>query len=230
VKDTIENYWQGPARTDLATSLRRAEAQGYTPFIVQTMREHALPPEFFYLALQESRFNTEAVGPETRWGIAKGMWQFIPTTAQQYGLRIGPRADARVVDPQDERHDFEASTRAAARYLQTIYSTKAQASGLLVIASYNWGEHRVVSKLERLPGPQGIPQGALEGIPENPEDRNYWRFLREYSERMPEETKDYVLKIFSAAVIGQNPQLFGFDFENPLQKYMEAPADPQAVS
>ena len=230
VKDTIENYWQGPARTDLATSLRRAEAQGYTPFIVQTMREHALPPEFFYLALQESRFNTEAVGPETRWGIAKGMWQFIPTTAQQYGLRIGPRADARVVDPQDERHDFEASTRAAARYLQTIYSTKAQASGLLVIASYNWGEHRVVSKLERLPGPQGIPQGALEGIPENPEDRNYWRFLREYSERMPEETKDYVLKIFSAAVIGQNPKLFGFDFENPLQKYMEAPADPQAVS
>ncbi len=231
VKQTIETYWKTPGgRSRLSSAIRRAEENGYTPFIVQTMQAHALPPEFFYLALQESNFDVEAVGPETRWGIAKGMWQFIPSTAEQYGLRIGPRYDSRVVDPQDERHDFEKSTRAAAKYLQTIYSTKAQASGLLVIASYNWGEHRVVSKLERLPGPQGIPSGALEGIPENPDDRNYWRFLREYSDRMPEETKDYVLKIFSAAVIGHNPQLFGFDFENPLQKYMEAPAGPQAVS
>ena len=231
VRQTIDTYWKTPAgRSRLTGAIQRAEENGYTPFIVNTMRAHALPPEFFYLALQESNFDPYAIGPETRWGIAKGMWQFIPETAERYGLRIGPRADVRVEDPQDERHDFQKSTRAAARYLQTIFSTKAQASGLLVIASYNWGEHRVIRKLEQLPGPQGIPQGALEGIPENPEDRNYWRFLREYSDRMPEETKDYVLKIFSAAVIGHNPALFGFDFENPLQKYMEAPAAPQMTS
>lgn len=230
VKDTIEEYWLGPARQDFVQSIKRAEAAGYTPFIVRTMRDHGLPPEFFYLALQESRLNTEAVGPSTRWGIAKGMWQFIPSTAQQYGLRIGPRSDARVVDPQDDRHDFRKSTRAAAQYLQTIYSTKAQASGLLVIASYNWGEHRIINKLERLPGPQGIPQEALEGIPRDPNERNYWRFLTEYSDRMPEETKDYVLKVVAAAVIGQNPRLFGFEFDNPLQSYMEAPTAPGAVS
>lgn len=228
VRQTIDRFWKGPARTDLVQSIQRAERLGYTPFIVQTLQQHGLPPELFYLALQESRFDTSAVGPETRWGIAKGMWQFIPSTAQRYGLQPGPRADARAVDPQDERHDFEKSTRAAARYLQTIYSTKAQASGLLVVASYNWGEHRVINKMERLPGPQGIPQQALAGIPEDPDERNYWRFLREYRDRMPEETKDYVLKIFSAAVIGHNPPVFGFDFENPLQKYMEAPAPSQA--
>jgi len=230
VRQTINNFWKGPARTDLVASIHRAERLGYTPFIVRTMQEHGLPPELFYLALQESRFNPEAVGPETRWGIAKGMWQFIPSTAQRYGLQTGPRADTRAVDPMDERHDVEKSTRAAARYLQTIYSTTAQASGLLVVASYNWGEHRIISKMERLPGPQGIPSEALQGIPEDPDERNYWRFLREYRDRMPEETKDYVLKIFSAAVIGHNPQVFGFDFENPLQKYMEAPVPSQAAA
>ena len=89
-----------------------------------------------------------------------------------------------------------------------------------MIASYNWGEHRIVNKLEELPGPQAIPQEALEGIPEDPTARNYWRFLGEYADRMPEETKDYVLKIFSAAVIGEHPQQFGFDFDNPLAPYM----------
>lgn len=230
VKETINSFWLGPARSDFVQVIQRAEREDYTPFIVETMQAHGLPPEFFYLALQESRFNVSAIGPRTRWGIAKGMWQFIPSTGRRYGLRIGPRADLRVVDPRDERHDFEASTRAAARYLQTIYGTKAQASGLLVIASYNWGEHRVVDRMEELPGPQRIPDAALEGIPHDPDALNYWQFLTEYSNRMPAQTKEYVLKIFSAAVIGQNPRLFGFDFDNPLGPYIEAPANSPPAS
>ena len=223
VKEVIQTHWRGPARRGFVRSIRRAERKGYTSFIVNTMQDHDLPPEFFYLALQESRFRTDAVGPRTRWGIAKGMWQFIPKTARKYGLKVGPRVDQRVVDPQDERHSFKTSTEAAADYLKRIYSTRAQASGLLVIASYNWGEHRVVDKMRELPGPQGIPEEAVEGIPENPKSRNYWQFLTEYEDRMPAETKDYVLKIFSAAVIGQNPKLFGFSFENPLRDPLEAP-------
>jgi soluble lytic murein transglycosylase-like protein len=198
--------------------------------IVKTLRAHGLPPELFYLALQESRFDPAAVGPRTRWGIAKGMWQFIPKTARRYGLELGPRVDQRVTDPQDERHDVKKSTQAAADYLQTIYSTRAQASGLLVVASYNWGEHRVVEKMERLPGPQHIPESAVKDIPADPSERTYWQFLTTYENRMPEETKDYVLKIFAAAVIGQDPRLFGFSFDNPLKEHLEAPADPQAVS
>jgi hypothetical protein len=151
------------------------------------------------------------------------MWQFIPSTGRRFGLVVGPREEMRVYDPMDERHDLVRSTEAAAKYLLDIYSTLAQASGLLVIASYNWGEHRVVNKLESLPGPQSIPVEALEGIPEDPRERNYWRFLGEYSDRMPAETKDYVLKIFAAAVIGQNPRLFGIELDNPLQRHMEAP-------
>lgn len=223
VRTMINEYWLGPGRTRFIQGIRRAEEMGYTPLIVRTMQRYGLPPEFLYLALQESNFDPTVSGPRTRWGIAKGMWQFIPDTGRRFGLNVGPREDMRVFDPQDERHDFERSTEAAAKYLLEIYSTLAQASGLLVIASYNWGEHRVVNKLESLPGPQAIPVEAFEGIPEDPSERNYWRFLGKYSDRMPAETKDYVLKIFAAAVIGQNPRLFGFDFDNTLQRYMEAP-------
>ena len=34
--------------------------------------------------------------------------------------------------------------------------------------------------------------------------------------KIPNETYNYVFYIFSAAVIGENPKLFGFDFDNPL--------------
>lgn len=232
VKETIDNYWlREPYRSDFVNAIRRAEERGYTPFIVETMHEHGLPPEFFYLALQESRLREDVTGPPTRWGIAKGMWQFIPSTARQYGLRVGPREDTGICEAMDERCDFEKATKAAARYLQAIYSTEAQASGLLVIASYNWGEHRVVGYLERIPpGPQTIPEEVLEDIPQDPEKRNYWRFLNEYEDRMPAETKDYVLKVFAAAVIGQNPRLFGLDLDNPLRDYIEAAARTNMVS
>jgi soluble lytic murein transglycosylase-like protein len=222
VKQTIRDYWQTPAgRERFLRAVEMAERKGYARSIVETMHRYGLPAQFFYLALQESNFNVNAVGPPTRWGRAKGMWQFIAPTALLYDLDPGAYPDKVMVDPHDERHDFVKSTEAAARYLQSIYSTLAQASGLLAMASYNWGEHRVVDKLEDLPGPQAIPKAALDGIPENPSARNYWRFLGEYANRMPTETKDYVLKIFSAAVIGEDPRLFGFDSDNPLDAHMD---------
>ncbi len=220
VQQEIRDYWLAQGRSRFAGAIERAEENGYTPYIVRTMKEHGLPPEFFYLALQESNFQLDAVGPETRWGIAKGMWQFIPSTGRAYGLTIGPREDVRVFDDQDERHDVEASTVAAARYKAEIYSTLAQASGLLVMASYNWGENRIVSRLDQL----------FEGIPENPRERSYWRFLSEYEDRMPEETKQYVIRIFAAAVIGQNPRHFGFDFDNPLTPHIEEVADERLTT
>lgn len=222
VQRTIASYWRSTEGHErYAHAIHQAEKNGYIPRIVGTLRKYGLPPQFFYLPLQESNFNVRAIGPPTRWGRAKGMWQLIPSTAKRYNLDPGPYADSDAVDLQDERLDFGKSTETAARYLQTIYSTLAQASGLLVVASYNWGEHRVVDKLEQLPGPQAIPMAAFDGIPEDPKSRNYWRFLVEYRNRMPDETMDYVLKIFSAAVIGENPRLFGFDFDNPLRRYVE---------
>ena len=36
------------------------------------------------------------------------------------------------------------------------------------------------------------------------------------SRQYPQQTCDYVFYITSAAVIDENPRLFGFDFDNPL--------------
>jgi len=176
------------------------------------MSAHDLPPQFFYLALQESNFNIDICGPETKYGIAKGMWQFIPGTATKYGLRVGPLVKVRQADPRDERHHFGRSTLAAARYIRDIYNTEAQASGLLVMASYNWGERRVIR--------------LIRTLPENPRERNFWQVLRKYKKKIPKETYDYVFYIISAAVIGEDPRLFGFDFDNPLASAISQNSQP----
>jgi hypothetical protein len=192
--------WQQTGR--FANDLKRAQDSGFTHTIVNTFVAEGLPAQFFYLGMQESDFNPLAVGPPTRWGIAKGMWQFIPETGAKYGLQVGPFYQSPRADPQDERSNWGKATLAASRYVKDIYSTDAQASGLLVIASYNWGEQRVID--------------LIKTMPQNPRERNFWQLLDKYGNRLPQQTHDYVFNIVSAAVIGENPRLFGFDFDNPL--------------
>ncbi len=199
------NKWRRSTR--LKNAIRRIEENKYAPIIYRIMVANGLPPQFLYLALQESSFNARAVGRETRFGIAKGIWQFIPSTAREYGLHVGPLANNRIYDPRDERFDFNAATKAAAEFLRDIYNTDAQASGLLVMASYNWGPTSIRKRIRQMP--------------ENPRDRNFWNLLK--SHKIPKETYDYVFYIVSAAAIGENPGLFGFEFDNPLAN-LETPA------
>jgi pSer/pThr/pTyr-binding forkhead associated (FHA) protein len=197
--DEVERYIQEWKRSDrLERAVQHAQDLGYDRLIVDNMLERHLPPQFFFLAMQESGFDSSLCGPQTRYGIAKGMWQFIPSTAVYYGLRTGPLVQLARTDPHDERHQSDKATRAAAEYLRDIYDTEAQASGLLVLASYNWGPNAV--------------RGLVREMPENPRERNFWSFLHTYRKRIPKQTYDYVYYIFSAAVIGENPGLFGFSF------------------
>jgi soluble lytic murein transglycosylase-like protein len=170
--------------------------------VIATLEKYGLPLYFIYLPLQESNYDTKAIGPETRFGIAKGAWQLLAGTAEQYGVKPGPLAAMREYDEQDGRFDFIQATQAGIKYLRQIYSTEAQASGLLVMASYNYGDNRV--------------KNMIKQMPDNPRDRNFWMFLQNYE--LPTETRDYVFYIFSAAVIGEDPQHFGFKFNPPLFK------------
>lgn len=203
VKSYIKK-WKSTNRFEKA--MRRAQEHKYGPTIYRKMVANHMPPQFLYLALQESNFKHDAVGPKTRFGIAKGIWQFIPDTAVQYGLTTGPLVELPLFDPRDERFDFDKATEAAAKYIHFIYTTEAQASGLLVMASYNWGDTRV--------------RRIIRKMPENPRERNFWRLLK--TNKIPDQTHDYVFYIFSAAVIGENPKLFGFEFENPLENLDES--------
>jgi membrane-bound lytic murein transglycosylase D len=203
--DEVYKYIKEWKKTNrMQKALAVARENGFNQTVSRIMLEHHLPPQFFYLALQESDYKIKTIGPPTRFGIAKGVWQFIPATAARYGLKTGPLVGLPKYDPRDERFHFEKSTRAAALYIRDIYNTEAQASGLLVMASYNWGERRVVELIEKMPL--------------NPQQRNFWELLRLYRGEIPRQTNDYVFYIFSAAVIGENPPLFGFDLEKPLQE------------
>ncbi len=192
--------WRSTGR--LANGLRRARQAGYEAEVIGALARARLAPQFFYLALQESGFDERAVGPRTRYGHAKGMWQFVSPTARRYGLRIGPLHEQAVYDAQDERFDWRKATAAAVAYIGELQATEAQGSGLLAMAAYNWGENNV--------------RAIIESLPENPQDRNFWRLIAD--RKTPRETYDYVLSIFSAAVICQDPRLFGFDLECPVQE------------
>jgi membrane-bound lytic murein transglycosylase D len=192
--------WQTSGR--YVRAMQTAKQNGYIKPIADEFLSKGLPPQFFYLAMQESNFDTYAVGPLTRKGYAKGMWQFVPETALKYGLHLGPLVDLKRPDPGDERAHSDKATKAAASYVKDLYATDAQASGLLVMACYNWGEGQVLP--------------LVRSMPANPRERNFWMLLRNHRDRIPQETYDYVFNIISAAVIGENPRLFGFDLDSPL--------------
>jgi len=191
-------YWQSSSR--MPQAMATLENNAYAPTILAALDKEGLPLHLIYLPLQESNYDAAAVGPETRFGIAKGAWQLLASTGEDFGLKSGPLAATRDYDEQDQRFDFNQATRAGAKYLKLIYSTEAQASGLLVIASYNYGQNRVREMIKKMP--------------DNPRDKNFWKFIQQY--QIPKETYDYVFYIFSAAVIGEDPKHFGFKFNPPL--------------
>lgn len=57
-------------------------------------------------------------------------------------------------------------------------------------------------------------QQRRQWLPRNPRQRNFWELVKRF--KIPRQTYDFVFYVISAAVIGENPALFGFDLENPL--------------
>lgn len=107
----------------------------YMPIIETALDRYDLPFELKYLAIIESLLNPTAV---SRAG-AKGMWQFMYTTARSYGLKINSFVD--------ERYDAEKAVDAAARYLRDAY--KVYGDWCLAISSYNCGPGNVNKAIRR---------------------------------------------------------------------------------
>lgn len=96
------------------------------PRVAAILRQHGVPEDFKYIPLVESGFT----GGTTSHRGASGYWQFMPSTARAFGLRV----DSVV----DERQHIEKSTVAAAKYLKALY--REFNSWTLVAAAYNIGE------------------------------------------------------------------------------------------
>lgn len=115
-----------------------ALASYYFPIFEETLAKYGMPDELKYMAVIESALNPVAV---SRAG-AKGMWQFMYTTAKNYGLIINSYVDERL-DP------FKAAD-AAARYMYDSYRIFGDWN--LAISSYNCGAGNVNKAIRRCGG------------------------------------------------------------------------------
>ena len=113
-------------------------ARYWMPQFEDIFMEYDLPQELKALAVVESALNTRAVSRAK----AKGMWQFIASTARHYNLEMTSYVD--------ERFDPIKSCRAAARYLRDAYDIFGDWS--LAIASYNCGSGNVNKAIRRSGG------------------------------------------------------------------------------
>lgn len=107
----------------------------YMPIFEEILNKYDMPEELKAMAVIESALNPTAT---SRVG-AKGMWQFMYSTAKSYGLHI----DSFV----DERMDPVKSADAAARYMMDAYEIYGDWN--LAIASYNCGPGNVNKAIRR---------------------------------------------------------------------------------
>ena len=157
--------------------LERAIARGkdLVPMLREELEAARMPPLLHYVALIESGYKNGA----TSTARAAGVWQFMPGTGRQYGLKVGGGVD--------ERRDPEKATRAAARYLRDLAFEFGGDALLLALAGYNRGENGVRRSLKRLEDPFS--------------DRSYWRLVD--MDLLPQETQNYVPRFIAAAVAGE---------------------------
>lgn len=107
----------------------------YFPLYEAKMKEYGVPEDLKFLSVVESALNPKAV---SRVG-ATGLWQFMPSTGGEYGLRTNTAVE--------DRSNPVKSTDAAARHLRDLY--KQFDDWALALAAYNSGAGRVNSAIRR---------------------------------------------------------------------------------
>ncbi|HKO62175.1 MAG TPA: serine/threonine-protein kinase [Pyrinomonadaceae bacterium] len=158
----------------------------HVPLIARSFQERKVPVIIgIYLPVVESAYRNCF---ENSFG-AKGLYQFVPSTAKLYG--VAP----------DEMCDVKKMTPAAAHYVADLMAELGEdaQSLTLVLVSYNRGAESVRTSLRELRGSQGY-------------ERNFWTLFanrHKLDATFQNESVGYVPAFFAAAIIGENPQSFG---------------------
>jgi membrane-bound lytic murein transglycosylase D len=161
-------------KDSIQTSLIRSGR--YRKLIDKTLAEQKLPKGLAYLPVIESAYMPTLTSRAGAYGI----WQFMPDTAREYGLRVDWWVD--------ERADPQLSTRAAAKYLKDLHRMFGDWS--LALAAYNCGPGRVRRTLNEA--------GAS----------SFWELLD--AGLLPKETRGYVPTFYATLLIASDPETYGF--------------------
>lgn len=124
----VNSYWH--SHTILV--LKRAER--WLPRIEEILKEEGIPDDFKYLCIIESDLMLNARSSSG----AAGFWQFMPSTARDYGMTVNKEVD--------ERYNVEIATHAACRYLKK--AKEKLGTWTLAAAAYNRGPSGVARALE----------------------------------------------------------------------------------
>jgi membrane-bound lytic murein transglycosylase D len=169
--------FQGRLHDFMAAGLDRSLR--FLPMIREVFAEEGVPADLAYVPLIESAFKSTALSRAR----ARGMWQFMPATGIEYGLRQTWFVD--------ERADPEKATVAAAKYLKSLHAF-FDGDWNLALAAYNSGPGRVQTAIRRA------------------RTNDYWK-LTAGTRFLPRETREYVPMIMAAMIVAKNPSLYGFD-------------------
>ncbi|HEY7098729.1 MAG TPA: LysM peptidoglycan-binding domain-containing protein [Terriglobales bacterium] len=168
------NYFSSTrGRATLENALKRGGR--YREMIERTLKQEGVPQDLIYLAQAESGFHPLAL---SRAG-ARGMWQFMASRANGYGLERNWWVD--------ERQDPEKSTRAAARHLKDLFEQFGD--WYLAMAAYNSGPGTVQAAVKRT--------GYAD----------FWQLFRRNV--LPKETRNYVPIILAVTIMAKNPAQYG---------------------
>jgi membrane-bound lytic murein transglycosylase D len=174
-------------KDSIQTSLLRSAR--YRTMIDRALAEYDLPKALAYLPVIESAY----LPALTSRAGAHGIWQFMPETAREYGLRVDWWVD--------ERADPAASTRAAAEFLADLHR-QFDGDWPLALAAYNCGPGRVRRTLDRT--------GAT----------TFWELLDQSA--LPKETRGYVPTFFATLLIVSDPEAHGFRLEESVEPGYES--------
>lgn len=125
-----QEYWN----SKLSNRALPKQATRYMPIFKKAFEAKGIPTELAWLSEVESSINLKAKSPVG----AYGPFQFMPATAERFGLKVGS---------PDERSNPYKSAEAAASYLKILY--KQFNSWPLALAAYNAGEGRVGRTLKK---------------------------------------------------------------------------------
>jgi membrane-bound lytic murein transglycosylase D len=169
----IERAWYTEHPGYLIRTAYRAKP--YLYYIVHALKKRHMPTELALLPIVESAYDPFAYS----FDRATGLWQFIPSTARVFGLRMDWWYDG--------RRDVIASTRAALDYLDQLHQRFG--SWLLALAAYNAGPITV--------------QRAIDYNRERGRPTDYWAL------NLPPETEAYVPRLLALRQIVSHPQRYG---------------------